>query len=83
MASRSHSAPIGLSLRSIRCLGIYAAVTRATLDGKNHGGWIPEEKITLTEAIEAYTMGAAFAEFQENEKGLDYTRQARGHGHLD
>src|SRR6476661_3067878 len=50
-------------------LGVYAAVTRATLDGKNAGGWIPEEKITLPEAIEAYTMGAAFAEFQESEKG--------------
>jgi predicted amidohydrolase YtcJ len=50
-------------------LGVYAAVTRATLDGKNSGGWIPEEKITLPEAIEAYTMGAAFAEFQEREKG--------------
>ena len=50
-------------------LGLYAAVTRATLDGKNPGGWIPEEKITLPEAVEAYTMGAAFAEFQEHEKG--------------
>jgi len=50
-------------------LGLYAAVTRATLDGKNSDGWIPEEKITLPEAIEAYTMGAAFAEFQEREKG--------------
>src|SRR5436305_5642525 len=50
-------------------LGIYAAVTRATLDGKNPAGWIPEEKITLPEAIEAYTMGAAFAEFQEKDKG--------------
>jgi len=50
-------------------LGVYAAVTRATLDGKNPAGWIPEEKITLSEAIEAYTMGAAFAEFQEREKG--------------
>jgi predicted amidohydrolase YtcJ len=49
--------------------GLYAAVTRATLDGKNPGGWIPEEKITLPEAVEAYTMGAAFAEFQEREKG--------------
>jgi predicted amidohydrolase YtcJ len=49
--------------------GLYAAVTRATLDGKNPRGWIPEEKITLREAIEAYTMGAAFAEFQEREKG--------------
>ena len=50
-------------------LGLYAAVTRATLDGKNPGGWIPEEKITLPEAIKAYTMDAAFAEFQESEKG--------------
>ena len=49
--------------------GLYAAVTRATLDGKNSGGWIPEEKITLPEAVEAYTVGAAFAEFQEREKG--------------
>jgi predicted amidohydrolase YtcJ len=49
--------------------GLYAAVTRATLDGKNPGGWIPEEKITLPEAIEAYTMGSAFAEFQERDKG--------------
>ena len=50
-------------------LGVYAAVTRATLDGKNPGFWIPEEKITPPEAIEAYTMGAAFAEFQDSEKG--------------
>jgi predicted amidohydrolase YtcJ len=50
-------------------LGLYAAVTRATLDGKNPDGWIPEEKITLPEAVEAYTMGSAFAEFQEKDKG--------------
>ena len=50
-------------------LGLYAAVTRATLDGKNPGGWIPEEKITLSEAVEAYTMSSAFAEFQEKDKG--------------
>jgi predicted amidohydrolase YtcJ len=50
-------------------VGLYAAVTRATLDGKNPGGWIPEEKITLPEAVEAYTMGSAFTEFQEREKG--------------
>jgi predicted amidohydrolase YtcJ len=49
--------------------GLYAAVTRATLDGKNPGGWVPEEKITLPEAVHAYTMGAAFAEFQETRKG--------------
>jgi predicted amidohydrolase YtcJ len=50
-------------------LGLYAAVTRATLDDKNRDGWIPEEKITLPQAVEAYTMGSAFAEFQEREKG--------------
>ena len=50
-------------------LGLYAAVTRATLDGKNPGGWIPEQKITLAEAIEAYTLGSAYAEFTERRKG--------------
>ncbi len=50
-------------------LTLYAAVTRATLDGKNPDGWVPEQKITLAEAIEAYTMGSACAEFQENAKG--------------
>jgi predicted amidohydrolase YtcJ len=50
-------------------LTLYAAVTRETLDGKNPGGWFPEQKLTLAEAIEAYTMGSAYAEFQEKEKG--------------
>mgnify|MGYP000032392385 CR=1 FL=1 len=49
--------------------GIYAAVTRKTLDGKNPGGWIPEEKISLEEAIKGYTIRAAYAEFSEKEKG--------------
>jgi predicted amidohydrolase YtcJ len=48
---------------------IYAAVTRATLDGKNPDGWVPEQKLTVAEAVEAYTMGSAYAEFQEKEKG--------------
>jgi len=48
---------------------LYAAITRATLDGKNPGGWVPEQKIKLSEAVEAYTMGSAYAEFQEKEKG--------------
>ena len=50
-------------------LTIYAAVTRATLDGKNPGGWMPEQKLTVPEAVEAYTVGSAYAEFQEKEKG--------------
>jgi predicted amidohydrolase YtcJ len=48
---------------------IYAAVTRATLDGKNPNGWFPQQKLTVAEAVEAYTMGSAYAEFQEKEKG--------------
>lgn len=48
---------------------IYAAVTRATLDGRNPDGWIPEQKLTVAEAVEAYTMGSAYAEFQEDQKG--------------
>lgn len=50
-------------------LGVYAAVTRATLDGKNPNGWFPEQKLSVAEAVEAYTMGSAYAEFQEHEKG--------------
>jgi predicted amidohydrolase YtcJ len=49
--------------------GLYAAVTRATLDGKNPNGWFPEQKLTVAEAVEAYTMGSAYAEFQDKEKG--------------
>lgn len=50
-------------------LGIYAAVTRATLDGRNPNGWFPEQKLTVPEAVEAYTMGSAYAEFQDKQKG--------------
>ncbi|MBX3288530.1 MAG: amidohydrolase [Acidobacteria bacterium] len=50
-------------------LGVYAAVTRRTLDDKNPGGWLPDQKVTVDETIRAYTWGSAFAEFQENEKG--------------
>jgi predicted amidohydrolase YtcJ len=50
-------------------LSIYAAVTRRTLDGKNPNGWVPEQKITVEETVRAYTLGSAYAEFQENVKG--------------
>lgn len=49
--------------------GIYAALTRHTLDGAHPDGWIPEEKITLEEALKAYTLDAAYASFEENIKG--------------
>jgi hypothetical protein len=50
--------------------GIYAAVTRATIDGKNTGGWVPEQKITVEEAVRSYTAGSAYAEFTDAEKGM-------------
>lgn len=50
-------------------LTLYAAVTRATLDGKNPNGWVPQQKISLEDALRAYTAGSAYAEFQEKEKG--------------
>jgi predicted amidohydrolase YtcJ len=50
--------------------GIYAATTRRTLDDRNPGGWVPEQKITVEEALRAYTRGAAYAEFAETEKGV-------------
>ncbi|MFC1554390.1 amidohydrolase [candidate division KSB1 bacterium] len=49
--------------------GIYAAVTRSTLDGKHPDGWFPEQKLTVEQAIEAYTLAPAYASFQENIKG--------------
>ena len=50
-------------------LGLYAAATRATLDGRHPGGWVPEQKISVAEAIEGYTMGASYAEFADKDKG--------------
>ncbi len=50
-------------------LGLKAAVTRQTLDGKHPGGWIPQQKLTLDEAVRAYTVGSAYAEFAEQVKG--------------
>ena len=50
-------------------LGIYAAVTRRTIDGKNPNGWIPEQKITVEEALRCYTANNAYAMFRENEIG--------------
>jgi predicted amidohydrolase YtcJ len=50
--------------------GIYAAVTRRTLDDKQPNGWIPEQKIGVEDALRAYTTGAAYAEFADKEKGM-------------
>jgi len=50
-------------------LGIYAAVTRRTTDGKNPDGWFPEQKISVEEALKAYTINNAYAAFEEKSKG--------------
>ena len=49
--------------------GIKAAVTRHTLDGKHPDGWNPEQKLTLDQAVRAFTVGSAYAEFAEHVKG--------------
>jgi predicted amidohydrolase YtcJ len=49
--------------------GISAAATRATLDGRRPDGWVPEQRISVEEAVRGYTSAGAFAEFAESEKG--------------
>jgi len=50
--------------------GIYAAVTRRTLDDKNPNGWYPEQKISVEQALKCYTANNAYAGFQENKLGI-------------
>ncbi len=49
--------------------GIYAAVTRRTIDDANPDGWVPQQKISVEEALRAYTQAAAYASFDEKQKG--------------
>jgi len=51
-------------------LGIHAAVTRRTLDGRNPDGWIPQQKISVEEALRAYTSENAWAVFAEGSRGV-------------
>ena len=50
-------------------LGIYAAVTRMTLSGQPEGGWFSKERLTVEEAIRAYTLNTAYAGYEEDIKG--------------
>ena len=50
--------------------GIYAAVTRRTTDGANPGGWVPEQRITVEEALRAYTGANAYGAFREQDLGV-------------
>ncbi len=49
--------------------GLYAAVTRRPIDGRGSGGWIPTERVTIAQAVDAYTLTGAYASFEEAEKG--------------
>ena len=49
--------------------GIYAAVTRQDPQGRPDGGWYPEQRMTIEEALRGYTIEAAYAEFEEKQKG--------------
>ena len=49
--------------------GIYAAVTRRTLDGLHPQGWVPHQRITVEEALRGYTTAAAYAGFDEGRTG--------------
>jgi predicted amidohydrolase YtcJ len=48
----------------------FGALWMGRMDGKNPNGWFPEQKLSVAETIEAYTMGSRYAEFEEQEKGL-------------
>ncbi|HEX9970980.1 MAG TPA: amidohydrolase [bacterium] len=70
----SHGIPIAIgtdwAVESLNpMVGLYAAVTRESISGGPAGGWFPNEKITIEQAIEGYTLGAAYAEFAEHNKG--------------
>ncbi len=56
-------------------LGVYAAVTRRTLDDRNPSGWVPEEKVTVGETLRAYTYGNAWATFNEQKWGTLATKR--------
>jgi hypothetical protein len=49
--------------------GLYACVTRESLEGNPPRGWIPQEKLPLEDCLSAYTSGSAYAEFMEGKKG--------------
>ena len=50
-------------------LGLYAAVTRQTVTGDPPDGWFPEQRITIEQAIRAYTLNSAYANFEADTKG--------------
>ncbi len=60
--------PAAISINPIR--GLHIAVNRRTIEGNPPKGWVPEERISITEAMKAYTSGGAYASFEEHVKGF-------------
>ena len=60
-------------------LGLHVATTRTSPEGLPDGGWLPEERLTLKQALDAYSAGAAFASFDEQRKGTLAARHAGRH----
>jgi len=54
--------------------GLHTAITRMTIEGEPKGGWIPEQKISITDALKAYTQGGAFSSLEEKSKRKNSTR---------
>lgn len=60
--------PACIDVNPIR--GLHVAVNRQTPEGKPEGGWVPRQKVTLEQALRAYTAGGAYASFEEDTKGM-------------
>lgn len=59
--------PACISLNPMR--GLHSAVNRRTMDGQPPNGWIPEQRVSIAEALKAYTVNSAYASFDEKQKG--------------
>ncbi|HLO81050.1 MAG TPA: amidohydrolase [Chitinophagaceae bacterium] len=59
--------PACISLNPMR--GLHSAVNRRTMDGQPPNGWVPEQKISIADALKAYTVNSAYASFDEKQKG--------------
>ena len=59
----------GIAISSTPLEAMYAAVTRRLLDGTQRSGWVPDQRITIAEALDAFTRGGAYAAFEEETKG--------------
>jgi predicted amidohydrolase YtcJ len=59
--------PACISVNPMR--GLHSAVNRRTVDGQPPNGWVPEQRISITDALKAYTVNSAYASFDEKQKG--------------